>query len=370
MRIAFILTNVYSPYEGVARPFINWAKELSKRDNEVHFITLRCGTKLTNFILLKLTSHGINLESARNIVDVIYKIKEVNPDVVMTDDSIDRLRLITNVKNSIGAKTAIYVQVLFGIHSIADVFDLRYLSLRDKLMYSVVKAIPFVLLKRTYKNSLARHDVLIANSKTTALLLSILYGVEPHGIVHPPVDTEIFHPRNIEKKEQFTLYLGSHAGDTNEDLAKRIVKTILDYSDANLVLFGNKKLVQRLTAVFNKHSNRLRVLSGVADEELAKVYSESKLTICPQKWEMFGYVIAESIACGTPVLAFNTIGATEIIEQNKAGYLAYNSNALLEILKRILHNEITFSSLMIDPEKLPFSINNSTENLIRVLNNE
>lgn len=58
---------------------------------------------------------------------------------------------------------------------------------------------------------------------------------------------------------------------------------------------GNKVLGQKLSKKY-----RLHYISGVSDKKLAKVYSECKLVICPQKWETFGYVVAGSIACGTP----------------------------------------------------------------------
>jgi glycosyltransferase involved in cell wall biosynthesis len=44
---------------------------------------------------------------------------------------------------------------------------------------------------------------------------------------------------------------------------------------------------------------------------------------------MFGYVITESISCGTPVLAFNLMGPAEIITRTKMGVLANDEKELL-----------------------------------------
>ena len=332
MKILFLLANMHSPYEGVVRPFINWAKELARNNYEVYFVTLGCGTRLVDFIH-KLASHGINHEKVRNISDIVDYVKKVKPYIVMTDDSIDRLRLITKVKNLTGVRTAIYVQVLFGVHSIAEVFDPRYLSFEEKLKYSIVRLIPFTMLKKIYRSKLLKHDVLIANSKATASLLSILYGIEPHGIVYPPVDTNIFRPCNIEKQDQVLLYLGSHAGDTEEELIRHVVRMVLEHKDIHLVMFGNRRLASRLMSHFNE--NRLHLITGVTDNELARIYSMSKVTVCPQKWEQFGYVVAESISCGTPVIAYNAMGPAEIIEMTSAGILVNRTEELFEVIKDV-----------------------------------
>ena len=368
MKILFLLANMHSPYEGIVRPFINWAKELAKNDYEVHLVTIECGMELINFTC-SMRSHGIKQEDAKDANNVMDYIGQIKPDIVITDDSIDRLKLITKIKNRTRVRTAVYIQILFGAHAIAEIFDLKYLSFEEKLKYNIAKLVPFVILKNIYKEKLLRHDILIANSKTTSSLLNVLYGIETYGIVYPPVDTSIFHPYNNKKKEQLMLYLGSHAGDTDEGFVKRIIKTVLRYKNTKLIVFGNKRLLSRLTKVINRNKDYLYILSGVSDRELARMYSSSKFTICPQKWETFGYVAAESVACGTPVLAFNVMGLAETIEQSKLGFAVYNSRSFLKILERIVQNRIRLTNTTIYPEKLDFSINNSTRALIKVLNN-
>jgi len=364
MKILFLLANIRSPYEGVARPFINWAKELAKNNYEIHLVTIKCGTELIDFIR-SMRSHKIKHEHAKSADSVVNYIKRIKPDIMITDDSIDRLKLATKIKNRAGIRTVIYIQTLFGVHSIVEVFDLKYLQFKEKLKYSIAKLIPFTILKRTYGGKLLKHNVLIANSKTTASLLSILYGIEPHGIVYPPVDTAIFRPYNLKKENKVLLYLGSHGGDTNEKLVRRICECLEKKRYETLVL-GNKMLREKLT----KRFNNIHVIEGVTDEELAKYYSKSKLTICPQVWEQFGYVVAESIACGTPVLAFGTMGPGEIINRSGLGFTVYNSRMLLKTLISILENENYLKVSTYDPNKFNFSIVNSSKALLKVLNSD
>jgi glycosyltransferase involved in cell wall biosynthesis len=68
------------------------------------------------------------------------------------------------------------------------------------------------------------------------------------------------------------------------------------------------------------------------------MYSRSKLTVCPQKWEQFGLVPVESMACGTPVLAFNCMGFQETIGET-GGWLVGNEKDFLRILQIAIEKE-------------------------------
>lgn len=56
--------------------------------------------------------------------------------------------------------------------------------------------------------------------------------------------------------------------------------------------------------------------------ELAKCYSSADLFIFPTMSETFGFVTAEAMACGTPVVAFDHSATPEIVKHMKSGYLA------------------------------------------------
>ncbi|WP_202318620.1 glycosyltransferase family 4 protein [Archaeoglobus neptunius] len=359
-KIALLLDRERHPYEGVVRPFINWAKEFSKNGWEVHFLLLNCEKKLTEFIE---SIDGIKYKNSKKFKEIVDYINIVKPNIILTDDNFRRLRLLKKIKSKIQIKTGVYVQILFGVHSIVDVFDLKYLPTKERILFKIVRVVPFNLLKASYKKLLQKQDILIANSQITATLLHTLYGVEPHGIVYPPVNTEIFKPQNVKKKDQVLLYLGSHAGDTDENFVKEICK-VLEDKNFKILAIGNKMLAKKLSKRYEIHH-----ISGVSDKELAKIYSECKLAICPQKWEQFGYVIAESIACGTPVLVFNVVGAAEIVKQSRFGFVAYNSRNFLEILEKLLESEIKPPCIAIDKHKLKYSIENSTQAFIEVLKN-
>jgi glycosyltransferase involved in cell wall biosynthesis len=59
-----------------------------------------------------------------------------------------------------------------------------------------------------------------------------------------------------------------------------------------------------------------------SDETLVKLYSLSDVFVLSSLEESMGYTALESIACGTPVAAFNTSGVTDIVKHQLTGYLA------------------------------------------------
>lgn len=57
-------------------------------------------------------------------------------------------------------------------------------------------------------------------------------------------------------------------------------------------------------------------------KQAAKLYGEAKICLFPIKWEEpFGLVMIESMACGTPVVAFSMGSVPEIIKDGKTGFI-------------------------------------------------
>lgn len=59
-------------------------------------------------------------------------------------------------------------------------------------------------------------------------------------------------------------------------------------------------------------------------------------TLFPIRWhEPFGLVMVESMASGTPVIAFNKGSVPEVIENEKTGFIVENENEMIEAVKKI-----------------------------------
>ncbi len=87
----------------------------------------------------------------------------------------------------------------------------------------------------------------------------------------------------------------------------------------------------------------VRHLGYISDRDvLATSYSASDCLLVPSKSESFGLQVAESMACGVPVVAYNTAALPELITHQQDGYLAclLNVEDLVTGLKEALTPEI------------------------------
>ena len=61
--------------------------------------------------------------------------------------------------------------------------------------------------------------------------------------------------------------------------------------------------------------------------ELLKKYQESTVCVFPSRWEGFGLVAAEAMACGKPVVVSDTPGFREIVSDGVTGLFAKSEDA-------------------------------------------
>jgi glycosyltransferase involved in cell wall biosynthesis len=77
------------------------------------------------------------------------------------------------------------------------------------------------------------------------------------------------------------------------------------------------------------------------ESRLARIYSDADLMVVPSRLESFGLTAAESMACGTPVVCFDTSGLRDIVVHKVNGYRArrYDPNDLAKGIMWCLDHE-------------------------------
>jgi glycosyltransferase involved in cell wall biosynthesis len=97
--------------------------------------------------------------------------------------------------------------------------------------------------------------------------------------------------------------------------ALQMVETSPD--SVQLAVFGhsNSKLESDLDMPVNN-------LGFVDESVLRRLYSDADVVVVPSRQEAFGQTASEALACGTPVVAFNSTGPKEIVSHKETGYLA------------------------------------------------
>jgi glycosyltransferase involved in cell wall biosynthesis len=158
----------------------------------------------------------------------------------------------------------------------------------------------------------------IAVSNYTSMTSSLLYGRLADEVIYPPVDTNIFRPSKEKGKnneaEPYALFIGGV--ETNnvrllDEIAKRIP----------LVTVGGIKVKNAKNFEFVKLP------------KLVDLYSRATVTLFPLFNEPYGYIPVESMACGTPVIAYNDGGPSETVLDGRTGWLVRNER---EFFRKII----------------------------------
>lgn len=190
----------------------------------------------------------------------------------------------------------------------------------------ILKIIPKIVIRqvgkidRTFIKRIAeRGKVVVTNSYYTKSIYQNL-GVNVQGVIYSAPNLYAFKPTSGEGNSKYALaYIGK---ETEIETILKIAR-----SGVKIVTFGAKIPTGSQIGELVK----LTEFRGyVSEKELIKLYSNAVFTLFPFTHEPFGYVPLESISCGTPVLTYSRQGPSETVIEGVSGWLANNSNELVE----------------------------------------
>ena len=195
----------------------------------------------------------------------------------------------------------------------------------------------------------ARPDKLLAASKEVQRRIG-LYWRRESDVVYPPIDDEWFNNNNVA---------AIHESQLRRDYYL-IASTLVPYKKIELAIDACNKRKKALKIVGEgPDRKRLERLAGptveflgyVPHEELKDLYANAKATIFPGH-EDFGLVPLESMACGTPVVAYNKGGALETITEETGVFFGeLTSDSLPEALEKIEQKKFNAQALRTRAEK-------------------
>ena len=183
-----------------------------------------------------------------------------------------------------------------------------------------------------YRNS----RVIIAHSRSVRDEIVRDYRIAPEkvSVLYPPIDSCLFNKRLESSRREIRQSLGVRdeqivllfpAGNNRELKGARLIMEALDQQSAPFVLVvAGREVVQHP-----------RALNLGFRKDMPALYTAADATILASKYEAFGLVGPESIACGTPVLFADTIGATEVLSEPGCYTFPRTASALAGLLQRL-----------------------------------
>jgi len=152
--------------------------------------------------------------------------------------------------------------------------------------------------------------------------------------VHNGIDVE-HHPWQSEK-EDFLLFVGRMNPEKGVHLAAAAANRL----GRRLVIAGKMaEPAEReyFDAEVARHlSGGVEYIGEVGDDEKLDLYRRATATLMPIQWdEPFGLVMIESMACGTPVVAWRNGSVPEILEDGVTGFIADDFDGFVAAIDQV-----------------------------------
>ncbi len=164
--------------------------------------------------------------------------------------------------------------------------------------------------------SLEAADAIVAVSRHTARSLDRVYGVKDVQIVLNGLDTEFFTPgpakEPLDGRKFRILFVGNPIRRKGFDLLEPIMERLGD----GFVLQATAGLRGQARSATN-----IEILGRLDTEGLRDAYRAADVLLFPSRFEGFGYVVAEAMACGTPAVCSDASSLPELLEEGVSGLL-------------------------------------------------
>ncbi len=130
------------------------------------------------------------------------------------------------------------------------------------------------------------------------------------------VDRSIFYPDQHNNTSELVLVCVSRI--SKEKNLEEFFK--LEYTGARKIMVGDGPMLEEYKAQYPN----VEFVGAKRGQELGDYYRMADVFVFPSRWETFGLVMIEAMACGTPVAAYPCQGPLDVIDEGLTGCMNEN----------------------------------------------
>lgn len=331
-----MVTNNYTPYAGgVVRAIQTYVDALYEQGHTVYIITLDFGVVDDPWYVLRVPS-CFRCQFRGNIISVPWRmhqyvadcIRQCRPDVVHLHSP------FVLGEAGLRAARACGIPVVFTYHSLYERF-VSYFPVPQKVVQKFVLRRVHALCRRV--------DAVIAPSR---YIVQRLYHVIPAHMVWyvpTPIRPAFFHNtiRMSSTPSRYIICVGRFQPEKQIDHVIDAYVHIRKHIDVTLVLIGFGASYDYLCwYAHTYHGLPDDAVQFVIRPELPQLISwyHAAGVFVSASPEAQGLVFAEACAAGVPIVAYNTGGASDIVQHGDNGYLVDNAYNMASRVIQIYEN--------------------------------
>lgn len=240
------------------------------------------------------------------------------------------------------AARALSVPVVFTYHTLYEHYT-HYVPFYQPWVKAVVKKRVFQFCKlvdHIIAPSSAVYESLVSSNITTPITVipsplqhEFFSSICPakESVLSPVrllVVSRLVKEKNIEGALEAVAHIKDHAWHL----------TIVGYGDHESVL---REYVQHLQLPHD----RVTFIIRPSKSDLARVYRSSDIFLFPSLTDTQGLVLAEAMASGAPVVAFDGPGQRDIVREGENGYIVQSPAAMADAVARIMADPVLYIRL-------------------------
>jgi glycosyltransferase involved in cell wall biosynthesis len=199
-----------------------------------------------------------------------------------------------------------------------------------------------------------RHIVTPSRWMGACVAQSALMKNWPVSVIPNPIDLSVWKPVDQQQARTLlglpldtpVLLFGSFASNDAQHKGFDLLKAALEHLSTQQLLPGLQLLVFGQTEPKNppKLGFPIHYLGHLHDDvSLRLMYSAADALLIPSRQDNLPNTGVEALACGTPVIAFDTCGLPDIVEHLKTGYLAqpFDPKSLADGIVWVIENAVS-----------------------------
>lgn len=303
---------------GAEKQILKLFKLLNSRDYNCYLLILNKKEKIFNkFDWLKEDGRFLSLELERNESFLFFKII-IKLIKIYKEKRITHIISFLHIANMFTRFTKVFCPRIKIITSIRNDFGLQYkfkFKIQEYLLINLSKAI-------------------LTNSKPTLKYLEKKWFVFKDVKYLPNIFDDKFKIESSQKNPQYTVIsVGRLSPDKNYSFLLKLAQKL---KDVDFVILGEGVLRDSIEKeLIDKNINNVKLLGQVSNPY--EYMSKSHLFFLPSVTEGISNSMIEAMSAGIPVLISEGANTSEIVEDNKTGFvfLNYNEAAVADKLNEI-----------------------------------